>query len=290
VRAGKGVARDHRNDRAQQGDVVSEERTRHSPLANTDQAQIALVVPSIAVEIGRLYRRGIEDWLEAGRLLQIQKDALTHGQWLPWLEENRERLGFGVRAAQRLIQIASNTQSTAHLDVWWNDRKSHRTLGTGNYEWYTPGKYIEMARRVLGDIDLDPASCEVAQRTVKARKFYTKQDDGLSKQWHGRVWLNPPYANPLMTQFVDKLLDERNAKRVKSAILLSHNFTDTGWFQKAAMLCQAICFTRGRIYFIDQNEQEQRGSPANGQAFMYFGPDTGTFFDEFSAVGVVVRP
>jgi hypothetical protein len=53
----------------------------------------------IAVEIGRLYQRGIEDWLEAGRLLRIQKDVLDHGQWLPWLEENEGRLGFGRRAA-----------------------------------------------------------------------------------------------------------------------------------------------------------------------------------------------
>ena len=54
----------------------------------------------IAVEIGHLYRRGIEDWLECGRLLKIQKDALNRGQWLPWLKENRERLGF-ERAALR---------------------------------------------------------------------------------------------------------------------------------------------------------------------------------------------
>src|SRR5262249_26050805 len=142
---------------------------------------------------------------------------------------------------------------------------------------------------VLGDIDLDPASCEFAQQTVKAKKFYTKDDSGLTKPWHGRVWLNPPYTNPLMGQFVAKLLAERNAKRVKAAILLSHNFTDTGWFQNAAMLCQAICFTRGRIAFVSGDGKEQgRG---NGQAFIYFGSDTGTFFEVFSeSVGVVVRP
>jgi hypothetical protein len=64
------------------------------PVAGTD----------IAVEIGRLYRRGIADWIECGRLLKIQKDALDHGQWLPWLEDNRDNLGFGIRAAQRLIE------------------------------------------------------------------------------------------------------------------------------------------------------------------------------------------
>src|SRR6516162_6897254 len=209
----------------------------------------------IAVEIGRLYRRGIADWIEAGRLLRIQKDALDHGQWLPWLKENEQKLGFGVRAAQRLIESSRQAESNTQFNcasLWWNDRKPYRTLNTGNFEWYTPPEYIDLARQVLGDIDLDPASCEFAQQTVKARNFYTKADNALTKPWHGRVWLNPPYGNPVMSLFVDKLLEERNAKRVKAAILLSHNFTDTSWFQTAAMLCQAVCFTSGRIGFTNQ--------------------------------------
>ena len=143
---------------------------------------------------------------------------------------------------------------------------------------------------MLGDIDLDPASCEFAQQTVKARNYYTAADDGLKKQWRGRVWLNPPYAQPLVGQFIDKLLAERNAKRVKAAILLTNNFTENTWFQSAAMLCQAICFTRGRIRFLNQDGQETAGAVTmRGQAFMYFGPHTGKFFDVFSDVGVVLR-
>ena len=47
-------------------------------------------------------------------------------------------------------------------------------------EWYTPTQYVEAARRVLGGIDLDPASCEVANATVKATRYLTKDDDGLA--------------------------------------------------------------------------------------------------------------
>ena len=91
-------------------------------IANPEQILVDLAGGTdIAAKIGRLYRRGIEDWLEAGRLLKIQRDALDHGQWLPWLRDNEGVLGFGVRAAQRLIQVAndaaSNTQSTAYSDV-----------------------------------------------------------------------------------------------------------------------------------------------------------------------------
>ena len=38
--------------------------------------------------------------------------------------------------------------------------------GTGENEWYTPARYIDMAREVLGGIDLDPASSDKVQERV----------------------------------------------------------------------------------------------------------------------------
>jgi len=60
---------------------------------------------------------------------------------------------------------------------------------SGEVEYYTPVEIIEAARRVMGGIDLDPASSENANRIVRATRIFTAQDDGLSQPWNGRVWL-----------------------------------------------------------------------------------------------------
>jgi hypothetical protein len=107
------------------------------------------------------------------------------------------------------------------------------TEGTGEFELYTPAEYVELVRDVLGEIDLDPASNAEAQATVRAKEFYTVADDGLEREWHGRVFLNPPYHRELLPRFVDKLLTEWAEGPVSEAIMLTNNATDTEWFYVA---------------------------------------------------------
>lgn len=59
-------------------------------------------------------------------------------------------------------------------------------------EHFTPMEWCRRARRVLGAIDLDPASCATANELVQASAYYTREDNGLVCQWFGRVYCNPP--------------------------------------------------------------------------------------------------
>ena len=162
------------------------------------------------------------------------------------------------------------------------------TTGTGENEWYTPPQFIESAKNVMGEIHLDPASSELANKTVDAEYFYTEEMDGLSQDWMGNVWMNPPYAQPHIEQFMTKLADEYFIGNVTQAIALTHNYTDTKWFQYAQKRCTAICFTRGRISFV--NPEGEKAAPTQGQAFFYFGEDVKAFFNEFSQYGFIVSP
>jgi phage N-6-adenine-methyltransferase len=162
------------------------------------------------------------------------------------------------------------------------------TGGTGEYLRYTPSEYVEAVRKVLGRIDLDPASDKQAQETVKAKKYFTEEDDGLKQEWHGNVFLNPPYHRKLIPQFIDKLIAELEAGHTKSAILLTNNSTDTEWFDKAIGACASICFDQTRIQFHHPSEDDV--NPTQGQAFCYFGPDVKRFEEVFCTVGNCVRP
>jgi phage N-6-adenine-methyltransferase len=154
-------------------------------------------------------------------------------------------------------------------------------------EWYTPPKYIEAVREVLGTIDLDPASHERPQSWIKAARYFTKEDDGLRHLWRGTVFLNPPYNRFLLAPFVVKLLRDLDAGRITAAILLVHNST-AAWYQDAMRACDLLCTPLGRIAF-----ERPGGGHARShyqQTFSYFGPHRKRFARVFGNFGVVVQP
>jgi phage N-6-adenine-methyltransferase len=162
------------------------------------------------------------------------------------------------------------------------------TRGSGDNEWFTPVEHIEAGREVLGGIDLDPASHQAAQEAVRAEEYFTREDNGLEQEWHGRVWLNPPYGREEIGLFVNKLINEIGCGRTTAAIMLTHNYSDTEWFHTAVSAADALCFTLGRVKFIDSGGEP--ANPTQGQTFFYYGPDVGLFHQAFQAFGFIAVP
>lgn len=152
-------------------------------------------------------------------------------------------------------------------------------------EHYTPVEYLEAAREVMGEIELDPASCDIAQERVQALKYYTKDDDGLAQMWRGRTWLNPPFSRGLGTKFAAKLLEEFNARRVPQAVFLQNSDTGTGWFQDLGN-AGMTCLPKGRIGFYRPDGTRKNGNRA-AQVFFYLGDNVGRFREVFGRLGLV---
>lgn len=198
---------------------------------------------------------------------------------------------------QRAVETAPNGKVTArHVEQTVVEYKQtavavavpvrpHVANNSGNNEWYTPMLYVEAARRVLGGIDLDPASSDEANQVVKATRYYTIDDDGLAQAWQGNVYMNPPYSTDLIGKFGDKLLDHLFRGDIPSAIVLVNNATDTAWFHSMATWANALCFPRGRIRFWSPGGEI--GAPLQGQAILYFGQDRAKFAAEFAEFGIV---
>lgn len=164
-------------------------------------------------------------------------------------------------------------------------------------EWDTPEKYVAAVRNVLGHIDLDPASCKRANAKIKAVVYFTKEDDGLSKDWEARtLYLNPPYRRGLIAPFVLKLIESVEAGIVGEAIMLVNANTSSSWFK--GLWAYTLCFVDGRIKFdpgeepAEESEGEEDEGPGSARAasvFVYFGNRPERFAKEFAQFGRIAR-
>ncbi len=163
----------------------------------------------------------------------------------------------------------------------------HVSENSHENEWYTPPKILHAARQAMGSIDTDPASCEAANKMVKAETYYDMDDDGLTQQWSGNVWLNPPYVQPLVSRFTKAAVNKYLSGEIGQACVLVNNATETEFFQYMLENCSALCFPKGRIKYINE-AGDQANSPLQGQAILYFGDRASEFGNAFSEIGEVL--
>ena len=152
----------------------------------------------------------------------------------------------------------------------------------GSDEWYTPPHIVDRARAAMGDIDLDPASCAVPQRWIRATAYYTKDQDGLAQPWGGRIWLNPPFKQ---TQaWVRKLEIEYRAGRVSQAVLLVNTAAGYNWWEELVDRWGCLML-RKRLTFITQDGTPGPDHAKKGQSLFYLGRHLDRFVGAYADLG-----
>ena len=163
----------------------------------------------------------------------------------------------------------------------------HVSHNSGENEWYTPAPIIDAALLTMGSIDCDPASSDKANEIIKAKRYYNSETDGRKQKWEGNIWLNPPYAQPLVSEFCHLLFEKYISGEIKQACVLVNNATETAFYQEMLDICSAVCFIKGRVKFLDE-DGIGLGAPLQGQTILYFGSNAQRFADSFSQFGVIL--
>lgn len=130
-------------------------------------------------------------------------------------------------------------------------------------EWYTPKEIIDS----LGVFDLDP--CAPMKPLWKtAERMINKEEDGLKTEWGGvRVFCNPPYSQPLLTEFCKRMAENGNG------ILLIFARTGNKCFQNVLLpAADAVLFMRHRVRFYLPSGK-QSGSAGCDSCLMAFGKE-----------------
>ena len=110
---------------------------------------------------------------------------------------------------------------------------------TGKNQWLTPPELLAK----LGQFDLDPCA-PINRPWPTATQHYTIEDDGLKQPWFGRCWVNPPYDTQLISQFIERCVEHKNA------IASTFSRTETKLFQELIFKkAHSILFIKGRLSF-----------------------------------------
>jgi phage N-6-adenine-methyltransferase len=113
-------------------------------------------------------------------------------------------------------------------------------------EWPTdPAMFAELASE-FGPFDLDPCSNAA---NAKCPAYFTREDDGLSQAWTGRVFMNPPYGRHGggIATWMRKAFESAQTT-ADIVVCLVPARTDTRWWHDYAMRGE-IRLIRGRLRF-----------------------------------------
>ena len=241
-----------------------------STLNQTDDINVALHFQQRAEAISKICEtfREFEIRRKALKMLRIAEYRIT--QLIPPEKGGRgNKVGsvvpsLGHDKLRYLRKNFQNVKNAEHVEelfdrVW--ERKGYvagkdfndtANRGNPNTEYYTPGWFIRGCEDAAGidQFDLDPASCPEANKTVNAKRFFTKEDNALKIKWRSHklqsvnIWCNPPYengrANPILNQFALKFA--LNAMYGKSFFLCPYS-PNSYHFNLLNSLCSCVYFS-----------------------------------------------
>lgn len=202
----------------------------------------------------------------------------TPQEWVAWAEDRKaENPGYSVRDFRAEIEQDQHLFDQPSAP---EPRAVH--FSSASPEWYTPRPVIDAVINFFDAIDLDPCANSHKAPNVPASARFTKDDDGLTRPWFGRVYMNPPYGREI-PPWIEKACGAYETREIEAAILLVPARTDTEWWRR--MRDYPVCLIDGRLRFIGP-EGEVAPAPFPS-ALVYLGDEIDRFASAVAHLGDV---
>lgn len=157
--------------------------------------------------------------------------------------------------------------------------RAHQKPNKGDSDvWLTPRWILDS----LGEFALDPCAAPDPRPWDTAKTHYTEAMDGLSREWFGRVWLNPPFSQK--EAFFDRMVEHGNG------IALTPASTETDFFRRFVWdAADGALFLNRRPYF--HTADGTRGPSNSGQAIVLvaYGKSNARVLERLPDIGRFVR-
>ena len=153
----------------------------------------------------------------------------------------------------------------------WSKDSGAVGFSSKSSEWDTPQEFFDRLN-MDWNFTLDPCA---THQSAKCKKYFTKEDDGLSQDWSGHhVFVNPPYGRGI-GEWIKKSWQE-SKKHNTIVVMLVPARTDTKWWHNYIMRAKEVHFLKGRLKF---------GEATNAAPF----PSAGVVFHSDTLMPVLVK-
>lgn len=220
-------------------------------------------------------------WLRRGFWATTDMDAVDEiavdsEHWLPTSER---RVAPPPIDESRLVQEWESQTSALAGTAWaWmpNPKASFQ-------DYFTPPEIIDAARRAMGDVDLDAASHWAANKVHRVPDYFDVNRSAFDHEWHGRVWLNPPYGNN--APWFDRVIEMLEKDAVSQVCMLS-----PVWVFNTAIAAEIMRRVSGMILLCPTpkfwGNADGRTGTNNPHAIVYIGDREREFFNAFAPYGL----
>lgn len=117
-------------------------------------------------------------------------------------------------------------------------------FSSNSSEWETPQDFFHnLDREFCFNLDV----C-ATKENAKCEHYFTPEQDGLSQEWQGTCWMNPPYGREI-GKWMEKAVKSMLGGGVTVVCLVPAR-TDTAWWHTWVMpYASEIRFIKGRLTF-----------------------------------------